>query len=1390
MNGTDLELLERYAGSRDAEAFAELVARNQDLVYAACYRVLGRRSDAEDAAQECFLALARNAGAVKTSLAGWLHRVAVRAALAIQRKSRARSRAEREAATMLAASEAGASWEDVKTEIDTAIDHLPEHLREPVVLHFLQGKTQTAVAQEIGVSQSVVSVRIKEAIERLRSHLKGTGLAVTAAGLAVLLETHAVDAAPATLVASLGKMALAGVAPASAPTAAAASALGLTATMGPGAKIACVVIATVAVGLTLREAVESRGGGPPASPAAQSAPRSLADTALAAGWLDAVHVARGLTGRAESDKARQQGVPVAAASAAREVPKLLRTSARLASQPTIHRRTVKPRLPVGRKARYAPNAQAAPGPMRLAQAPPPPRELPEPRPQLPPGREPDMVELEVPGVTLRYERGLDEAICTAIGSVVSVARAELVRTFPDLGAWRRHDVGRHISVHVLPALGHYESTVTDRQDTIYIRLGEKGLGEYFRADAGPVGILCQAVVELHNARRIPGLARYTAHRYLVPAVHQELGPDVLPTDHATTLGEDGPEMLAAIKADDYTLVHPDFAAVAALDEIDRYVGLDALRRLLARIPDDAEDTLSFLLDDTVAHVPELKDLPALETCTKANELELDEDGTCLVASFENLEALAINASHPLGDLQAPLPVKPATDLQLTLTPEWQTHGAQSIRFEGEDVGESTTVGIWDPDWRFKDWTRFSKFEMDLLVQAPAPVRIRVRVHDDVARGHGQVDLFDDTVEPDKPVHVSYALDRDSLRGTSTSDAAYFGGRFRAAEVASLDLTVVDRPAGPIALLVDNVRLTARDDAPGGSQSPLVATGTGPSRVGATAASEGGPGATATGPGGAAPAAADPGGARAITTGRGEVGAARVSWRGGGASLGIITIVGGETSERRHIVRPTNVSLDAAIEGLPEALREIVTPDPEWNVLRIDGSEQQAREVLDHVARMEAELLRAIGEEDAPPWPQAPAEGIITSVLPVVDEPLVDWITQVVHTAWAAIGELLPDRHLEQIHLKIYRGQSWHENVVTDRVNTIHVRVGPHGIGDAMRGDAGPIAVLCEAVAELHNVPRIAGFDRYIAHRYLVPAVVGELGEDIAPCPHPTPLGPDGAEMLDAILREEYTSVHPDIAAAAALQAIEAQLGFDGLCLLLDAVPEEGHDGFAELRELAIEADADLADAFGAYDEAMHLEPDEDGTCLLTSFEPEESVQRIPQPYPLPSAEQPVWLEVSPGVEWAITDDWATDGSQSLRMNGDKGRGRMALVIRDPDWKFRDLQRFSEFEFDLLVEAPDIQPVEVRISDHVADGHGQIDVLSDLVRPGEWRHIVFELTEENLWGRKGVDALYFGGQFRADAASRIHIGLGQLEQPVTFYLDNLRFRLRDAVDPLPGAGGPR
>jgi DNA-directed RNA polymerase specialized sigma24 family protein len=90
----DEDLLVLFTTGRDEAAFATIVRRHGDLVFDVCLSVLRNRADAEDAFQATFLALATQAGTIRTAsaLAGWLHGTAcqvVRKALRARRRRRA-----------------------------------------------------------------------------------------------------------------------------------------------------------------------------------------------------------------------------------------------------------------------------------------------------------------------------------------------------------------------------------------------------------------------------------------------------------------------------------------------------------------------------------------------------------------------------------------------------------------------------------------------------------------------------------------------------------------------------------------------------------------------------------------------------------------------------------------------------------------------------------------------------------------------------------------------------------------------------------------------------------------------------------------------------------------------------------------------------------------------------------------------------------------------------------------------------------------------------------------------------------------------------------------------------------------------------------------------------
>ena len=88
MTAADADLLARYARVRDAEAFAELVRRYGGLVLGTCRRHCRDHADADDATQECFLELARQAGRIHGALPLWLHTVARRTAARLAQRPR------------------------------------------------------------------------------------------------------------------------------------------------------------------------------------------------------------------------------------------------------------------------------------------------------------------------------------------------------------------------------------------------------------------------------------------------------------------------------------------------------------------------------------------------------------------------------------------------------------------------------------------------------------------------------------------------------------------------------------------------------------------------------------------------------------------------------------------------------------------------------------------------------------------------------------------------------------------------------------------------------------------------------------------------------------------------------------------------------------------------------------------------------------------------------------------------------------------------------------------------------------------------------------------------------------------------------------------------------
>jgi RNA polymerase sigma factor (sigma-70 family) len=200
---SDGDLLQCFLERRDEMAFAVLVGRHGPMVLGVCQAVLHNRHDAEDAFQTTFLALARKAASIRrwANVGGWLHGVAYRVA----RKSQAAAARHRVLETKAAvhghtAPADDLSWSEVRTLLHHEIDALPERLRAPLVLCYLEGLTQDEAAQALGWPVTTVKGRLQRGRERLRRRLQSRGLHGAAAlGVTALADQTLTASVPTAL---------------------------------------------------------------------------------------------------------------------------------------------------------------------------------------------------------------------------------------------------------------------------------------------------------------------------------------------------------------------------------------------------------------------------------------------------------------------------------------------------------------------------------------------------------------------------------------------------------------------------------------------------------------------------------------------------------------------------------------------------------------------------------------------------------------------------------------------------------------------------------------------------------------------------------------------------------------------------------------------------------------------------------------------------------------------------------------------------------------------------------------------------------------------------------------------------------------------------------------
>lgn len=210
---SDEQLLERFHGCRDEAAFTALVRRHGAMVFGVCRRVLHQEQDAEDAFQATFLLLARKAASLRPqrSLGGWLHQVAYHLALRARENAARRQRTENEVRTMMPSEEPDREVcrRELRSLLDEELGRLPAKYREPLILCYLEGKTNEQAARQLGWPIGSMSRRLTRGRELLRRRLLHRGVTMPVGMLAAaLIEESATAAVPPLLLASTARMAL------------------------------------------------------------------------------------------------------------------------------------------------------------------------------------------------------------------------------------------------------------------------------------------------------------------------------------------------------------------------------------------------------------------------------------------------------------------------------------------------------------------------------------------------------------------------------------------------------------------------------------------------------------------------------------------------------------------------------------------------------------------------------------------------------------------------------------------------------------------------------------------------------------------------------------------------------------------------------------------------------------------------------------------------------------------------------------------------------------------------------------------------------------------------------------------------------------------------------
>jgi RNA polymerase sigma-70 factor (ECF subfamily) len=179
--------LVRASQQGNREAFAALVGRHSRSILSVTTRMLGAGADAEDVAQETFVAAFRALGRFKAdcSFSTWLYRIAVNKCTDCLRARRPDSRSlaetDEQGEPIYEPADEDTPHDELERaelawELDQAIQRLPPLYRESFVLKHIEGLGYDEMSAILGVNRDTLKMRVYKArtlLCRSLAHLNG-----------------------------------------------------------------------------------------------------------------------------------------------------------------------------------------------------------------------------------------------------------------------------------------------------------------------------------------------------------------------------------------------------------------------------------------------------------------------------------------------------------------------------------------------------------------------------------------------------------------------------------------------------------------------------------------------------------------------------------------------------------------------------------------------------------------------------------------------------------------------------------------------------------------------------------------------------------------------------------------------------------------------------------------------------------------------------------------------------------------------------------------------------------------------------------------------------------------------------------------------------------------